>query len=76
MEVQDMEPKVADETWGKLGGEVVPVPVLAPLEIAEVTLFEALWLMQLRLWLQIAETWCEIICSPRGCTAFSGQGND
>ncbi len=71
-----MEPKVADETWGKLGGEVVPVPVLAPPEIAEVTLFEALWLMQLRLWLQIAETWCEFICLPGGCTAFSGQGND
>ena len=53
-----MEPRDADETWGKLGGEVVPVPVIAPVEAAEATLFEALWLMQLRLWTQMIETWC------------------
>ena len=29
-----MEPRDADETWGKLGGEVVPGPVIAPVEAA------------------------------------------
>jgi hypothetical protein len=53
-----MEPRDADETWGKLGGEVVPVPIIAPVEAAEATLLEALWLMQLRLWTQMIETWC------------------
>ena len=52
-----VEPKEADETWGKLGGELMPVPAVAPPEFAQVTLFEAIWLMQLRLWLQIAEIW-------------------
>ena len=53
-----MEPRDADETWGKVGGEVVPVPVIAPVEAAEATLFEALWSLQLRLWTQMIETWC------------------
>jgi hypothetical protein len=52
-----MEPKLADETWGKLGGEIVPVPVVAPPEIAELLLFEAAWLFQLRLWLDLIEAW-------------------
>ena len=25
-----MEPQLADETWGKLGGEITPVPVVVP----------------------------------------------
>ena len=52
-----MERKLADETWGKLGGEIVPVPVVAPVEVAELMLFEALWLLQLRLWLEVIEAW-------------------
>jgi hypothetical protein len=52
-----MEPKLADETWGKLGGEIVPVPVVAPPEIAELLLFEAVWLFQLRLSLDLIEAW-------------------
>jgi hypothetical protein len=52
-----MEPELADETWGKLGGEITPVPVVAPPEIAELMLFEAIWLFQLRLWLDLIEAW-------------------
>ena len=54
-----MEPELADETWGKLGGEITPVPVVAPPEIAELMLFEAIWLFQLRLWLDLIEAWWE-----------------
>jgi hypothetical protein len=33
------------------------VPVVAPPEIAELMLFEAIWLFQLRLWLDLIEAW-------------------
>ena len=52
-----MEPELADETWGKLGCEITPVPVVAPPEMAELMLFEAIWLFQLRLWLDLIEAW-------------------
>ena len=50
-----IEPETADQTWGKLGGELIPAPVVVPPVLAPVTLLETIWRLQLRLWVTVVE---------------------